>query len=318
MAPEMKRGLKTSRRLKLRQLEVLIAVAQSGNMAKAAEQLCITQPVISKTISELETMLRVRLFDRSRRGVEPTVYGNALLKRSLTIFNDLQTGVDELEYLSDPTAGVLRIGSSEALAAGMLGVIIDRLSRRHPLLSFQATLGGGLADLQYRELQAHSIDLIIGRLPRVIPEDLKVVTLFEERFCFVAGLHSKLAHRRRIQITSLLKEPWCLPSLDVFPWSLIADAFRARKLDLPSTIVTARSILLQNSLLLTGRFVGVLPHSVLHFSAKPSQLKSLSLDLTIPPYPVGILILKNRTLSPAAEVFIECSIESAKSLAIRK
>jgi DNA-binding transcriptional LysR family regulator len=314
----MEKGSMTSRRLKLRQLEVLIAVAQSGNMAKAAKQLSITQPVVSKTISELETTLGVRLFDRSRRGVEPTLYGNALLKRSLAIFNDLQTGVDELEYLSDPTAGELRIGSSEAMAAGMLGAIIDRLSRRHPRLAFQTTLGGGLADLQYGELQAHSVDLIIGRLPRVIPEDLKVVRLFEERFCFVAGLRSNLACRRQIQIASLLKEPWCLPSLDVFPWSLIADAFRARKLDLPRTVVTARSILLQNSLLLTGRFVGVLPYSVLHFSAKSSQLKSLSVGLTISPYPVGILMLKNRTPSPAAEIFIECSIEIAKPLAVRK
>jgi len=116
----------------------------------------------------------------------------------------------------------------------------------------------------------------------------------------------------------LLKEPWCLPSLDVFPWTLIADAFRARKLDLPRAVVTARSILLQNSLLLTGRFVGILPYSVLHFGAKPSRLKALSVRLTIPPYPVGILMLKNRTPSPAAEIFIECSIEVAKSLTIRK
>src|SRR5580704_10515920 len=140
-----------SRRLKLRQLEVLIAVAQLGNMAKAAEQLAITQPVVSKTISDLESTLGVRLFDRNRRGVEPTIYGRALLKRSVVVFNDLRTSVTELTFLSDPTAGELRIGSSEAVAAGMLGVIIDRLSRRHPRLTFEVTLGGGLTDLQYRE-----------------------------------------------------------------------------------------------------------------------------------------------------------------------
>jgi molybdenum-dependent DNA-binding transcriptional regulator ModE len=77
-----------SRRLKLRQLEVLITVAQSGNMAKAAEQLAITQPVVSKTIADLENTLGVRLFDRNRRGSNSrdtvTPYSNAALRFSTT------------------------------------------------------------------------------------------------------------------------------------------------------------------------------------------------------------------------------------------
>ena len=110
----------TGRRLKLRQLEVLIAVAQAGNMARAAGQLAITQPVISKTIADLESVVGMRLFDRNRRGVELTLYGRALFDRSVAIFNDLKTGIAELETLSDPTAGELRIGSSDAVAAGMM------------------------------------------------------------------------------------------------------------------------------------------------------------------------------------------------------
>src|SRR3954453_14841005 len=109
----MHRAEHVSRRLKLRQLEVLIAVAQWANMAKAAEHLAISQPVVSKTIADLENPLGIRLFDRNRRGVEPTFYGRALLNRSLAVFNDLRTSVTELEFLSDPTAGEVRIGSSE-------------------------------------------------------------------------------------------------------------------------------------------------------------------------------------------------------------
>src|SRR5690348_9839066 len=106
----MQHAVRISRRLKLRQLEVLIAVAQSGNMANAAKQLAITQPVVSKTIADLEKTIGVRLFDRERRGVVLTPYGHALLNRSVAIFNDLQAGVTELEFLADPTAGELRIG----------------------------------------------------------------------------------------------------------------------------------------------------------------------------------------------------------------
>ncbi len=60
------------RRVKLRDLHVLLAVAECGGMAKAAERLAITHPVVSRTISELEQVLGVRLFDRGARGVELT------------------------------------------------------------------------------------------------------------------------------------------------------------------------------------------------------------------------------------------------------
>jgi DNA-binding transcriptional LysR family regulator len=314
----MHRAAKVSRRLKLRQLETLLAVAQCGNMAKAAEQLAVSQPVVSKTIANLESALGVRLFDRNQRGVAPTLYGHALLKRSIAVLNDLRTGVSELEFLSDPTAGELRIGSSEAVAAGMLGCIIDRLARRHPQLMFETTLGGGLDDLQHRELQAHGIDLIIGRLPQVVPEELATTKLYDERFYFVTGTQNAWARRRRIKLADLLNEPWCLPSLEPYPWSLIANAFRDQGVALPRTVVTARSILLQNSLLATGRFIGILPRSVLHFCGKSLGLKTLPVDLAIAPYPVGIATLKNRTPNPAARVFVDCAIEIAKPFAGRK
>ena len=83
----------------------------------------------------------------------------------------------ELDHLADPAAGELRIGSSEAVPAGLLSAVIDKLAMRHPRLTFEVTLGAGLTDLQYSELQAHNLDLIIGRLPSVIPNDAVVRVL---------------------------------------------------------------------------------------------------------------------------------------------
>jgi DNA-binding transcriptional LysR family regulator len=94
----MDRAAQISRRLKLRHLNVLQAVAQWGNMARAAEHLAISQPAVSKSIADLENMLGMRLLDRGPQGVEPTLYGRALLKRSMAIFNDLRTSVNELEF----------------------------------------------------------------------------------------------------------------------------------------------------------------------------------------------------------------------------
>src|SRR5258707_5677257 len=91
-------------RLKLRQLNVLLSVMQWGSMARAADHLSVSQPVVSKTIAELESLLGVTLFERTSQGVQPTIYASALARRSVALFNDLRTSVGELEALADPSA----------------------------------------------------------------------------------------------------------------------------------------------------------------------------------------------------------------------
>jgi len=310
----MQRAEHVSRRLKLRQLEVLIAVGQSGNMAKAARQLAITQPVVSKTIADLEQTLGMRLFDRDRRGVALTPYGQALLKRSIAVFNDLQTSITELDLMADPTAGELRIGSSDAVASGMVGAIIDRLSQRHPRLIFEVTLGGGLTDLQHRELQSRGLDLVIGRLPVVVPDDLEANVLYQEHTLLVTARESDLVRGRRARLSQLVDRPWCLPPLDSHPWILIAEAFRGEGLDLPRQIVTTRSIQVLTSLIATGRYLSFLPGNVLHYCRENLSLKAWSTDVSIRTYPVGIVTLKNRTINPATTRFIECAREIVRPL----
>src|SRR6266702_6983843 len=120
------------RRLRPRDLHVFLVVAEKGNMAKAAEQLAISRPVVSKTIADLEHTLGVRLLDRTPHGVEPTLYGHALLKRSLAVFDELRQSVKEIEFLADPSAGELRVGCTEPLAAGFMAAVIDSISQQYP------------------------------------------------------------------------------------------------------------------------------------------------------------------------------------------
>ena len=91
------------RRIKLSDLHILVAVAQSGSMAKAASELAVSHPVISRSISDLEHTLGVRLLERNPRGVELTEFGRAMLNRSHAAFDELRQGVKEIEFLSDPT-----------------------------------------------------------------------------------------------------------------------------------------------------------------------------------------------------------------------
>ena len=197
----------------------------------------------------------------------------------------------------------------------MLGVIIDRLSRRHPRLAFEVTLGGDMADLPHRALRDRAIDLIIGRLPGQIPIDMEAITLYDDKLSIVAAAQNPLTRRRKVKLAELLEELWCGPSFDDFPWSLVAAAFRAEGLPVPRNVVRVRDILARDGLLATGRFLTILPRTVLHFSAKRLSLKPVPVALEIPTFPVGIVTLKNRTLNPVAQVFIECAREIAKPLA---
>src|SRR6267378_2799742 len=112
-------------RMKLQDLHVLMTVVQAGSMGKAAQRLNTTQPNISRSIAELEHTLGVRLLDRHRQGIEPTAYGRALLDCGVAVFDDLRQGVKNIEFLNDPTAGDVRIGSIAPLATSFVSAVID-------------------------------------------------------------------------------------------------------------------------------------------------------------------------------------------------
>ena len=122
------------RRLHLRDLHILLTVAQSGTMVRAAHELSMSQPAISKAIAALEHTLGVRLLDRTPQGVKPTRYGLALLRRGAAVFDELRQGVGEIEYLSEQGVGELRIGYGEPIAITLVTAVVTTLISKHPRL----------------------------------------------------------------------------------------------------------------------------------------------------------------------------------------
>jgi DNA-binding transcriptional LysR family regulator len=176
------------RRLKLRELRILTTVAQAGSMGKAAVQLALSQPAVSKAIAEMEHTLGAPLLDRRAQGVEPTLYGRALLKWAVALFDDLRQGVREIEFLADPTGGEVRIGCSEMMNAGLLPAVIDRLSQQYPRLMFTVTQAPSIT-AQYRDLRERRVDFVFGRMMTPIKDedDLDAEILFEDPLIVVAS-----------------------------------------------------------------------------------------------------------------------------------
>jgi DNA-binding transcriptional LysR family regulator len=296
---------RVGQRLKLRDLHILLAVVRRGSMANAASDLAISQPAVSKAIADMEHALGVRLFDRTRNGVEPTIYGRALVRRGSAVFDELKLGVEELAFLANPGVGELLIGSTESIAAGLLPAVMDRFSREHPRVHL--TVRQAVINTQhYRELRERSIDLFLGRIPSTFAEDdLEIEIVYDDPVVVVAGARSKWARARRLDLTALAREQWVLPPADTIAGPLARDLFSASGTEMPHAPVTTLSIHVCCRLAATGRFITTLPSSILRFGGDDKTLKVLPIKLPKQARPVGVVTLKNRTLSPVAMRFID-------------
>src|SRR5262245_55626296 len=173
------------RRLKLRDLNILMTVAQCGTMGKAAAQLAVSQPVVSKAIADLEHAVGVQLLDRSKRGVEPTRYGQALIRRGVAIFDEMQQGLKDIEFLSDPTAGEVRIGATEPISAAIVLPVVDKLSRFYPQMKFSVTAADTMPLMD--ALSKRVVDLAMTRIARPVTEELNAETLFYDNLVVATG-----------------------------------------------------------------------------------------------------------------------------------
>jgi DNA-binding transcriptional LysR family regulator len=304
------------RHLNLRDLNVLMTVARCGSMGKAAAQLSVSQPAISKAVADLEHALGVRLFDRSQSGAEPTAYGRALLDGGLKAFDELKQAVSHIEFLADPTGGEVRVGSTVIVASSFIATAVDRLAQRYPRLSVH--LLAAEASKIYRALEQREVEVVIaGIFGEVNKDSMNVEVLYEDSFVVAAGASNPLCRRRRIELADLMNEPWTLPPPGSPSGSIIVEIFRAGGLDVPRAAFVTSSVPARNALIASGRFLTVVPASVLKLGGKGREIKALPVHMPRAGRPIGILTLKGRSLSPMAQVFIGCARDVAKSIGTR-
>jgi DNA-binding transcriptional LysR family regulator len=307
-----------SRRLRFRDLEVFFAVVQCGSMAKAAAELGVTQPAVSEVIAELEQAFRVRLFDRHSQGVVPTIYGRALLKRGRAAFDEFKQGIRDIEFLADPTKGEVRIGCPDSMAGAILAPLVEKFCRNYPgiVIGIEAV---PTPTLELPELHARKLDVVLARLSRPqadepFGDDLDVEILFDDEAIIAAGADSRWAQRRRIGLADLLDASWVGTPRQTFTTIQMERAFQASNLPVPKMRVVTFSVQVRAHLLATGDFVSAMPKSLLRLNPECKGLKQLPITLAKGSFPVAIVTLKNRTLSPPVELFLESLRTHVRSL----
>lgn len=298
------------RRVRLRDLHVLFAVVQHGSMARAGAHLGMSQSAVSQAVAALERALEVPLLDRTPRGAAPTPYGAALLRRGQVAFDELRSGVNDIAFLKNSDVGEVRIACTESVAAGILPAIIERFSRRYPkvrLTVYQTTTHL----LGFAALEERTADVVLTLLPKPFEKDLSehldAEVIFRDRICLVASAHSPWARRRKMRLADVTDAPLISPASDTPGGAALEQAFSAAGLPAPNISVRTFSVHLRSLLSMRGRFMAVLPISVLRFNPDLYALKELPFDLSMPELPILVVRLKNRTLSVPVDRFIDCA-----------
>lgn len=291
--------------LKLRHLQLLVALDEFRHLGRVSEFLSITQPAVSKMLAEIERMFDLQLFVRSTRGTEPTAYGATVVRFARSVLADYQRTRDEISAVASGGAGRTSVGAMVVATPSLLVQAIQKLKKQSALTTVMVE-EGDLTRLLPR-LRVGELDLIVGRLePGYASPDLETEALYPEPMCIVVSPGHPLAAAPKIDWAMLAEVPWVVPP----PWassrSKLAQMFYRHRLVPPADIVETASFLVTLSVMHERPAVGFLARGVARHFERQGQLRILKIRVPIELPPVGIITLRGRAQTPASELLMGC------------
>ncbi|GHT80446.1 LysR family transcriptional regulator [Betaproteobacteria bacterium] len=266
--------------LKLRHLQLLVALDELRSVGRVAGYLNVSQPAVSKTLSMLESGLEVTLFQRTTRGMEPTEHGTCLIRYARTILGQLSSARSELRDISEGRISRISMGVLPSAAAVLMPNFIARLEKESLATSLVVHEGTTIATL-LPELRAGDIDLIVGNLPqRSLGVEFETELLYEDPLVVVAGRHHPLAGVLDLQWNMLMDYPMLLPPEGTFTRELIDNLMMEHHVTPPRRHVESISILINLGVLQATPSIGFLSRELLrHFSMQGTLVE---LPLVLP------------------------------------
>ncbi|MGI4717342.1 MAG: LysR family transcriptional regulator [Janthinobacterium lividum] len=290
-------------RLKTRQLLLLIALDDYRNIHRAAEELHMTQPAASKQIKDLEEMLDVRLFDRLPRGMEPTIYGETMIRHARMALTSLALAHDDLVALKAGLSGQVEVGVIMSPAMALLPRAIARIKEQAPLLRIGVHLEP--SNVLLDKLQRGTLDFMIGRiLEKDGSAGLVYEELTEEPACAVVRPGHALLESKDLRLEDIADRPWILPP----PGSILRHRFdmmfRRAGLQPPANVVDTTALLLITTLLQQTDSLHVMPLEVAQYYASLNVMRVLPIELPCTMDAFGIIRQQEHLLSPGAELLL--------------
>jgi len=300
-------------RLKTRQLLLLIALDDHRNIHRAAEELHMTQPAASKQIKDLEEMLDVRLFERLPRGMEPTMFGETMIRHARMALTSLALAHDDIVALKAGLAGQVEVGVIMTPAMSLLPRAIARVKEKAPMLRIGAHMEA--SNVLVDRLQRGTLDFMIGRImEKENSAGLIYEELTEEPACAVVRIGHPLLARDDLTLTDLHDQAWILPPHGSILRHRFDMMFRRAGLAIPVNVVDTTALLLITALLQQTDSLHVMPLEVAQYYASLSVIGILPIELPCKMDAFGIIRQQDHLLSPGAELLLMAVREAAKEL----
>ncbi|WP_299450293.1 LysR substrate-binding domain-containing protein [uncultured Pigmentiphaga sp.] len=298
--------------LKPRHLQLLVALDELRNLGKVAASLNITQPAVSLALAELEKGLGFKLFDRTARGVQPNAYGECLIRQARVMLNTLAQTRDELRALLSGASGRTALGAMPAMTTSLVPLALATLKRSSPTTTVQVTEGS--MDTLLPELRRGNLDLLVGRLSSRPSTDFAETVLFEGSSRVVVGREHPMAGAATVTWRDLGDYPWVLPPVASLPREPLEAAFEDNDIPMPRDYIETLSMPVIASYLQSTQAVGLLSPVAARHYCDLGMLAVLPLELPRLLRPIGLTWSKQRALSPATELLMQCLQEAAAEL----
>ena len=289
-------------------LETFLAVADYGSFSKAAEVLHITQPAVTKRIQNLESRLNTRLFDRVGKKVYLTDGGNLLMPRARRLITEMADTERLLRNLDARVDGALRLATSHHVGLHRLAPVLRTFSRAYP--DVQLDIRFEDSEAAHELVRRADTELAVVTLNPEGDAELTCTPIWDDPLCFVVAPDHPLLSRgdQRVTLEQLARHPVVLPGMATYTGRIVADLFRARKIELHPTLST-------NFLETISMLVGIgLGWSVLPASMVGESLVALSTDAPALRRQLGCVTHPQRTPSNAARAFLDIVKASADPL----
>jgi DNA-binding transcriptional LysR family regulator len=296
-------------RLKTRQLLLLVAMEEEGNINRAAQVLNMTQPAASKLLKDLEDMLGVQLFDRLPRGMRPTWYGETMIRHARMALASLSQAHDEIEALKAGRYGQVSVGAITAPGLMLMPSAVALVKQEHP--SLRVSLQIETSDVLMERLAQGKLDMVVGRLfERHDKTDLRYEAMVEEPVSAVVRPGHPMLGVARLALRDLVSAGWIVPPSGSVLRHRFELMFQEEGLEAPSNLIETTALLFMTKMLQQSDLIGVVATDVARYYADHGLVALLPIELPCKMDAFGLITRTDRLLSPAAKVMLE-AIKSA-------
>jgi len=299
--------------LKLRHLQLVVALDEFRHLGRTAEFLAVSQPAVSRMLAEIEAMLGLALFERSSRGTEPTQAGASMVRFARGVLAQYERTRDEIGAAASGAAGRARVGSMAVAVPVLLARAVECLKAQSP----RATVLIEEGDLTHLlpKLRLGELDFFVGRLePGYAAPDLATETLYDEPMVAVAPASSAIASKRRPAWADIAALPCVMPP----PWASLRvkleQQFHRHGVAPSADLMETSSYLAALNLVGQRGAVGFLAElAARHFERQGlCRILRIPLELDVPP--VGIITLREARLSASSTQLLQCLRDVAAGL----